>query len=579
MIKNNKNLLFKRGLQTLWVLLVLVSVIVWLPKTDRLLCEDYESVSRHISLNDNWNIRIDDTDYENVSLDDFKFDAVNKGTTIVMQRTLPDNWDISQGALRFHIRQSAVRIYIDNEQVYEYGYDRIQKGKTVGSGFQFINFPKEYEGKTIRIELYITEDRAFTKFDSIQVYEWENAYRSLLTENRIPMLLGSFLVVFGLSTILITMFALLFSRKYIRVFCISVFSICIGLWTLCYYNVMLVFSIPLYSVSLIEYMTLYLAPIPLLIYMYENVKNMKSRILKAVYWVLLIVQILFDVIILSLHTIDIVHCAAVLKYVQVLIILDLIYFLLVIIISLKSSKWVNRLYMIGILVIGVCIGYDLINYRLNRYLASSHIPLKGVSAIGILIFIFILITAFYINITEGMMKEKERDFLIKSAYTDELTHLYNRRYCSEHMKEMDSSNVSDYTVISFDLNNLKFVNDTYGHAKGDILIKSAAEVISQTFDKQGITARMGGDEFVAVLMTSEKKVINQLIEEMYQNIDRKNQEIQGLNLSIAYGYASNSEISENNIEKLYQIADNRMYQNKKQYKEKRKNGSDSGMEV
>lgn len=39
--------------------------------------------------------------------------------------------------------------------VYEYGYDRIDKNKTVGSGFQFINFPKQYEGKQIKIELYV----------------------------------------------------------------------------------------------------------------------------------------------------------------------------------------------------------------------------------------------------------------------------------------------------------------------------------------------------------------------------------------------------------------------------------------
>ena len=50
------------------------------------------------------------------------------------------------------------------------------------------------------------------------------------------------------------------------ILCISLFSVCIGLWTLCYYNVLLIFTMPLYTISLLEYLSLYLAPIPLIIY-------------------------------------------------------------------------------------------------------------------------------------------------------------------------------------------------------------------------------------------------------------------------------------------------------------------------
>ena len=259
---------------------------------------------------------INDTAYHNISLEDFSFEAVNKGDSITMQRQLPQDWEMVEGALRLHIKQTAAKIYIDNEIIYEYGYDRIMQNKTVGSGFQFINFPDEYEGKQIKIELYVSENHAFTKFDSIRIYEWKNAYRALVTENRLPMFLGSFLVVFGLCTLLITAFAVLLSPKFIRVFCIAAFSICVGLWTLCYYNVILIYSIPLYSISLIEYMALYLSPVPLIIYMYENVKKLKSKKITVIYWILFSVQILFDVVTLSLHTMDIVHCAATLKYIQ-----------------------------------------------------------------------------------------------------------------------------------------------------------------------------------------------------------------------------------------------------------------------
>ncbi|MDE5777873.1 MAG: GGDEF domain-containing protein [Lachnospiraceae bacterium] len=570
MIKPNRIFTIKNGLKTIWIIYAIFSIMIWLPKIDNLLKKDYAEISKHILLDDDWNITINDKFYQDVSLDDFQFTPVKKGDQITMQRQLPGDWEnIIEGVLRLHIRQTSVNIYIDDELIYEYGSDRVNQNKTVGSGFQFINFPDKYKGKSIRIELYVSENNALARFDSIRIYDWKNAYRVLLTENRLPMFLGSFLVIFGLSIVMITTFAVLQSRKYIRIFCISAFSICMGLWTLAYYNVILVYSIPLYSVSLIEYMALYLSPLPLIIYMHKNVKNLKNKILKTIYWILFTVQMVFDVIILTLHTKDIVHCAAVLKYFHILIICHLIYFTLILIISLKTSERLNRFYLVGMLIIAGCTGYDLVTYYYNRYLGDTFLTLKGVSAIGVMIFIFILIYTFYANLTEKMMKETERNSLIKSAYTDDLTQLSNRRYCSEYMKKIQVEGIPEYTVVCFDLNNLKTTNDTYGHAKGDLLIQSAADVLLETFKGHGIVGRMGGDEFIAILTDSYKETIEVLINKFIDNIGRKNQEIADLNLSISYGYALSCESEEKNIEKIYQIADDRMYKNKRQYKKQK----------
>ena len=164
------------------------------------------------------------------------------------------------------------------------------------------------------------------------------------------------------------------------------------------------------------------------------------------------------------------------------------------------------------------------------------------------------------------MEEAERNSLLKSAYTDELTQLHNRRYCSEHMMQINEQKAEDFTVVCFDLNNLKVINDTYGHAKGDVLIKSAADVIGKTFEEHGFVGRMGGDEFIAVILTSAKKEIEALVEEFQKNIEKKNLEVADLNMSISFGYASSDELPEKDIEKIYQKADDRMYEYKKEYK-------------
>lgn len=543
-----------------------ISICVTIYFVDHLFSKEYSDISQHITLNDGWDIAINDTLYQDAALDNLQFEAVGKGDTVIMQRMLPERLDSVEGALRLHINQAAVNMYVDDELIYEYGHDRMAQNKTVGSGPLFINFPKDYEGKMLKIELDVAENEAFSKLNAISIYEWQNIYRVLVTENRLPMFLGCFLTIFGIVTCCITVYALIFSRKFLRILCVSLFSICMGLWTLCYYNVIMVFAIPLYSICLLEYLALYLAPIPLMIYMGEDVDELGSRIMKILYRILLTIQIAASFCTIMLHTADIVHCAATLKYMQMLIVCNLIYFIIIEILNLKTRRQlIHRLFLIGMLIVSGCIAYDLLYYYNNRFLGKSGLALKGVSSLGMVVFIFILFVSFYIDLTKKMMQETERNFLIKSAYTDELTQIHNRRYCVEYMDRIKESKETDHTIFCFDLNNLKFVNDTYGHAQGDILIKSAAEVIAETFESSGVVARMGGDEFIAIAETADVSAAALLAERLQENIDKKNREIPDLNMSIACGYAS-CTAEEPNIDKVYQIADDRMYERKKQMK-------------
>ena len=355
-MKTARDISKKTIIKILWVIFAGCSLIGWLPMADHMISKDYDQISQCITLNDDWDIRVNGKSFEDVGLDGFRFEPLHKGDQIILERVLPDNWTIEEGALRIRTRQSAVSLFVDGKKVYTYGYDRAAFGKTVGSGLQFINFPNEYQGKLLTIQLELVEDYAFTKFDAVRIYEWKNAYRVLMTENRIPMLFGSFLVIFGLATAMVTIFAVVFSIKYIRLLCVSVFSICIGLWTLCYYKVILIFSIPLYSVSLMEYISLYLCPIPLTVYMYEDVKQIKNDIFKKLFWILLSVQLLSTTVIMVLHMKDIMHFAVTLKYMQALIIISLFYFFVIVLINLKQSSQIeNRLFLVLYYTRSVCL--------------------------------------------------------------------------------------------------------------------------------------------------------------------------------------------------------------------------------
>ncbi|MDE5825074.1 MAG: diguanylate cyclase, partial [Lachnospiraceae bacterium] len=301
------------------------------------------------------------------------------------------------------------------------------------------------------------------------------------------------------------------------------------------------------------------------IYIYEEVARLKYKPLQVFYRIFLAVELIAVSFTIVLHALNLVHLAGMFKYMQIIMLIGLLFFLLVLIMNLKLSRYESRLSVVGLLIVIGCVAYDMFGYNSGRYFGRDYFKIRGVTSIGIMLFICILFVSFYIEMTQKMMEQKERDFLIKSAYTDELTQLNNRRYCMEYMNKLKEEQNFKYTVICFDLNNLKIVNDTYGHAKGDVLIRSAAEVIAETFGDYGVVARMGGDEFVSVIGTADQDKLTFLMEQFTRNIDKKNHMIKDLNMSIAYGYASGSQ-SDSDIEKVYQIADDRMYEKKKQMK-------------
>ena len=319
-MKIRKKLTRKNVLKTAFIIYALLSVYFTTRFIDSMLSSEYSAISHYISLDDGWDITINEDRWQNVSLDAFRFPPVSKGDTITMERTFAADTDCTGHALLLQIKQAAVTVSIDGEEIHRYGWDRIERNKTVGSGYLPVDLPNDYASKKLTLHFTVSEDKAFSRIEPVCIHEWKNLYRIILTENRVPLFLGCFLTIFGLVACCITLIAMMFSGKYSRILCVSLFSVCIGMWSLCYYNVLLIFSMPLYTMSLLEYIMLYLTPIPLLIYMRDDVLALNRPLMYTIYKILLTAQIFATALFLGLHTVDLVHCAATLKYMQLLIV-------------------------------------------------------------------------------------------------------------------------------------------------------------------------------------------------------------------------------------------------------------------
>jgi len=115
-----------------------------------------------------------------------------------------------------------------------------------------------------------------------------------------------------------------------------------------------------------------------------------------------------------------------------------------------------------------------------------------------------------------MMREIRR-----LSEVDYLTDLYNRRFFfnkAETIFKVCLGKKSPFTVAMMDIDHFKNINDTYGHASGDIVLKKIALLLQKSFSKLGIVARFGGEEF-CVLLEAGKERANQELEKFRNEVE------------------------------------------------------------
>lgn len=102
----------------------------------------------------------------------------------------------------------------------------------------------------------------------------------------------------------------------------------------------------------------------------------------------------------------------------------------------------------------------------------------------------------FMDITERKKAEEKIKYI---SFHDDLTGLYNRAFFKEELKRLDNERNLPISIIMIDMNGLKIINDVFGHAAGDMLLKKMAEVFRKVCRDDDIIARIGGDEFVILL--------------------------------------------------------------------------------
>ena len=170
------------------------------------------------------------------------------------------------------------------------------------------------------------------------------------------------------------------------------------------------------------------------------------------------------------------------------------------------------------------------------------------------------LSGYYCVYVDMTVQRQYEQTILEAANTDWLTGLYNRRYFYDFVSENAGKAM---TMLYIDLDHFKQVNDEYGHARGDDVLKKSAEFICEAFP-EGTVARLGGDEFAVLLLdeVDEEQLRKkcEVLDKRIRTICRKGK----FYVSASIGFAR-TDGSQSDVDAFIHEGDVRMYEVKKQH--------------
>ncbi len=207
---------------------------------------------------------------------------------------------------------------------------------------------------------------------------------------------------------------------------------------------------------------------------------------------------------------------------------------------------------------------DALMQQRQKVIALENESMNQQELQNIYLLIFILCSS-VIVITVITIQYMNNKKMYAVSIKDSLSNLYNRRYIFEYLSNYLKGKIvekTDLSVILFDIDNFKGVNDQFGHPFGDTIIKTVADICLDVFRCEDVIGRIGGEEFLCILPHTSEKQSKVIAERFLKKISKQTYlNKPGLQITVSIGITALSEVSPTS-EKLYLHADAALYQAK-----------------
>ena len=385
---------------------------------------------------------------------------------------LPEDFDIPRSIL-FKTTHTIAEVWLDGEKIYEYGNEPDAPGfmKTPGSCWHIVDIPGDSAGKSLEVRIIPVYEGYYGNEVSLVYGTQGDCILKILTDS-----LGTLVISCGIlfaAVICLLLYCGAARRKRrdkieakIEIFLnLGFFSLLVAVWTLIQCG-FLQFLIPdgrtLYYV---EYFSLFLFPVPFNFLLYDICK---SRYHKGalIFSILYLANMAVDVL---LQCTGIIDLSRLLSVTHVIMFANVVYTVAIILYEARkkgndvAKKFQYPMY--------VAMGFgmaEMFLYYLRRFEQRSILLSTG-TMLFIIMLIWIQVSQYY----DQYIQKQKVIYLQKIANMDMLTEAMNRNAYENMVKYLDEGEIKLRTtgVVLFDLDNLKVINDNFGHEKGDEALK------------------------------------------------------------------------------------------------------------
>lgn len=473
-----------------------------------------------------------------------------------------------------------VRVYYDNEAVYIYDPDPNVFGHPYISHFNFVTLSPDDAEKIIRLELKPVYSNSNAKITNIRLSGTVPYIQKYVCNHGFPFLESLLIMFIGMAVIVLHIALRNQHQLDLDLLSLGAISVLLGIWS---GSVTLVFQLitGLAPISTaLEYMSLLFVAYPVVRFAGALLHPRHRERYELAARVAALVSIGLSMALTFAFDCD-MHQLLPISHAQ-LVLCGILVFMQAISSFrrhgrslVRGSMRSNRAIMIAFLIFMACSVTDFVLFRVSSIdvLDSAFFMRHGLFAFSMVL----AIEAFRTSMS--YMRRAERAEAVEAvAYVDALTGIGNRSAWKAMRIEMDEAlkteQIDDALVCQFDVNYLKKINDTYGHAEGDDLIKRAADTINRSFGTEGVCYRTGGDEFTAILvgvMLEER--LHMCYDLFLQSVDEQQEQHAAsgkeVPFSLAVGFACASETDKGTIKAAQALADKRMYVNKRMMKAER----------
>ncbi len=522
----------------------------------------------HFGLNKTRHIRETNSNNPVTILNDFEYydenlenrisslDDLSKNSTLILKCTIPTELEYNS-ALGFYSAHNNIRVYVNKELIYEFSRNSSELlfGTTPGYSYNVIYNIYDYAGQ----DIYISIDSPYSIVPSSIPTFYIGDTASILANTTIqscPTILTSLiLIILGSAAILIWLtFKTNITKSDFSLLYAGTFCILLSLWTIVEQPVASYLLVNSIITSYMSSILLMLVPIALILFFRELCKGKQGLIWDVILYTNYL-NVVCSIAIQVLNLSDIRNTLTV----------NIVIFTISMVIALIYSAYVtyhNRSTAEGkiqfVCVIILLLAYSL--YAYNTY-NNKYYSLYTGSIFAILCIVLILIAYVKRSLTIMVANSEQAEFYENLAYKDSLTGLFNRLAYDRAISAVDVNSAS-YIIVIFDLNNLKFFNDTYGHNIGDTYIKDSSNLIQQAFKNLGNVYRIGGDEFCIILKEKSIFQYETAVRELDTFVYNYNKVSDVLKINIAYGYALYDSKIDRDIYETRNRADAMMYEKK-----------------